>query len=122
CLLLLSVGAAPGAPAGAEDRVAAQIAEVLIKSLRKVDVICRVSKDQYAIILPDTATNTCGIIAKRIFKFFKQILGANPSVYINLGASAYPENSTEPKGLHDKATELLGQARQAGPNKAVLSD
>ena len=104
--------------------VAASISlrEVLIKSLRRVDVICRVEKNLYAMVLPDTATNTCGIIAKRIFKFFKLILGSNPSVYINLSASSFPESSAEAKGLYDKALELLHQARQAGPNKAVLSD
>ena len=122
CLLLLSVGSAEGAAPADENLVAAHIAEVLIKSLRRVDVICRVEKNLYAMVLPDTATNTCGIIAKRIFKFFKMILGSNPSVYINLSASSFPESSSEAKGLYDKALELLQQAKQAGPNKAVLSD
>ncbi|HVM33657.1 MAG TPA: GGDEF domain-containing protein [bacterium] len=122
CLLILTVGSTESASVGDENLVAAHIAEVLIKSLRRVDVVCRVDKNQYAMILPDTATNTCGIIAKRIFKFFKLVLGTTPSVYINLSASSFPENSTEPKGLYDKALELLQQARQAGPNKAVLSD
>jgi diguanylate cyclase (GGDEF)-like protein len=122
CLLILSVGFTDGMPKPDENLVAAHIAEVLIKSLRRVDVLCRVSKDQYAIVLPDTATNTCGIIAKRVFKFFKQILGSTPAVYINLSASSYPENSTDPKGLYEKAMTLLQQAQQAGPNKAVLSD
>jgi diguanylate cyclase (GGDEF)-like protein len=122
CLLILSVGFTEGMAKPDENLVAAHIAEVLIKSLRRVDVLCRVSKDQYAIVLPDTATNTCGIIAKRVFKFFKQILGTTPAVFINLSASSYPENSTDPKGLYEKAMTLLQQAQQAGPNKAVLSD
>ncbi len=122
CLLILSVGFTEGEARPDENLVAAHIAEVLIKSLRRVDVLCRVSPNQYAIVLPDTATNTCGIIAKRVFKFFKQILGTTPAVYINLSASSYPENSTDPKGLYEKAMTLLQQAQQAGPNKAVLSD
>jgi GGDEF domain-containing protein len=85
-------------------------------------VICRVSKEQYAIILPDTATSTCGIIAKRVFKFFKQVMGEQPPVFINLSASAYPETAVDSKGLYEKALALLQQARNAGPNKAVLSD
>jgi diguanylate cyclase (GGDEF)-like protein len=122
CLLILSVGITEGSSKPDENLVAAHIAEVLIKSLRRVDVLCRVAKDQYAIVLPDTATNTCGIIAKRVFKYFKQILGDTPAVFINLSASSYPENSTDPKGLYEKAMTLLQQAQQAGPNKAVLSD
>ncbi|MGH7738506.1 MAG: diguanylate cyclase [bacterium] len=121
-LLLLRVGNQKEVSAQGRDQVATHIAEVLIKSLRLVDVICRLSEYEYAIILPDTATNTCGIIGKRVFKYFKQILAGEPSVFINMGAAAFPENSTESKSLFEKATELLEQARQAGPNKAVLTD
>ena len=122
CVLMLSVGRVDSNGSLDENRVAAHIAEVLIQSLRRVDVICRTTKDQYAIILPDTATNTCGIIAKRVFKFFKQVMGEQPPVFINLSASAYPESSTDSKGLYEKAASLLQQAKNAGPNKAVLSD
>lgn len=121
-LLLLRVGNQKTVSTEVRDQIAAHIAEVLIKSLRLVDVICRLSEDEYAIILPDTATNTCGIIGKRVFKYFKQMLAGEPSVFINMGAAAFPENSTESKGLFEKAAELLEQARQAGPNKAVLTD
>jgi diguanylate cyclase (GGDEF)-like protein len=122
CVLILSVGHVNFSNSIDENMVAAHIAEVLIKSLRRVDVICRVSKEQYAIILPDTATNTCGIIAKRVFKFFKQVMGEQPPIFINLSASAYPETAVDAKGLYEKALVLLQQAQNAGPNKAVLAD
>jgi diguanylate cyclase (GGDEF)-like protein len=105
-----------------EDLIATSIAEILSRSLRRVDVICRLEKDKYAIVLPDTATHTYGIIAKRIFKYFKQIMGENPPVYLNISASTYPQHAENHISLLKNAEKLLVQAQGTGPNKAVLSE
>ncbi len=105
-----------------EDHVATQVAEILAKSLRRVDIICRLEKEQYAIVLPDTAYNTYDIIAKRIFKFFKLVMGDAPSVFLNISASTYPKHASTHHDLLENAQKLLGQAREAGPNKAVLPE
>lgn len=105
-----------------KDEVANQVAEILYNSLRRVDVICRLDTSRYAIILPDTANRTYGIIAKRIFKYFKQIMGGQPDVYINLSASTYPQHVGDHMALYENTEKLLAQAKAAGPNKAVLPD
>lgn len=110
-------GAMPG-----DNSVATQVAEILSKSLRKVDFICRLEKSKYGIILPDTADNTYGVIAKRIFKFFKLVMGEAPPVYLNISASTYPKHATDHHSLLDSAEKLLRQAQEAGPNKAVLPE
>lgn len=111
------------APLGEKkDEVANQVAEILYNSLRRVDVICRLDTSRYAIILPDTANRTYGIIAKRIFKYFKQIMGGQPNVYINLSASTYPQHVGDHMALYENTEKLLAQAKAAGPNKAVLPD
>ena len=105
-----------------ENLVATQVAEILFKSLRRVDVICRLDRDKYGIILPDTANNTYGIIAKRIFKYFKQIMGDAPPVFLNISASTYPKHAEDHHALLENAEKLLAQAREVGPNKAVLPE
>ncbi len=120
---LLFLEVTPLAPLGdQENKVATQVAEILSNSLRRVDVICRLDKNRYAIVLPDTAFNTYGIIAKRIFKYFKQIMGDHPLVYINLSASTYPQHVENHIALYEHTEKLLSQAKEAGPNKAVLPD
>jgi diguanylate cyclase (GGDEF)-like protein len=106
----------------AEEEVAPQVADVLFKSLRRVDIICRLEKNKYGIILPDTANNTYGIIAKRIFKFFKQVLGDAPPVFLNISASTYPKHAGSHLLLFENAEKLLSQAKEVGPNKAVLPE
>jgi diguanylate cyclase (GGDEF)-like protein len=122
-LMFLSVTPNNGASASLnENLVATQVAEILAKSLRRVDVICRLEKDKYAIVLPDTAHNTYGIIAKRIFKFFKLVMGDAPLVYLNISASTYPKHAADHKALLESAEKLLGQAKEVGANKAVLPE
>ena len=121
-LIYLSVSPVEGMPRMNENQVANQVAEILSKSLRKVDIICRLDKSKYGLVLPDTANNTYGIIAKRIFKFFKQVMGENPPVYLNISASTFPKHAADAPALMDNAEKLLLQAQQVGPNKAVLPD
>ena len=105
-----------------ENLVATQVAEILSKSLRRVDVICRLDRNKYGIILPDTANNTYGIIAKRIFKYFKQIMGDTPPVFLNISASTFPKHAADHHALLENAEKLLVQAQEVGPNKAVLPE
>lgn len=124
-LSLIFLSVTPVDPQGngkAEDEVAPQVADILFKSLRRVDIICRLEKNKYGIILPDTANNTYGIIAKRIFKFFKQVLGDAPPVFLNISASTYPKHAGSHLLLFENAEKLLGQAKEVGPNKAVLPE
>jgi GGDEF domain-containing protein len=122
-LLYLGVTPQSGGMTRLEENVTAtQVAEILGLSLRKVDVICRLEPSQYGIILPDTADNTYGIIAKRVFKFFKQVMGENPPVFLNISASTYPKHAGNHLLLMKNAEDLLEQARQVGPNKAVLPE
>jgi diguanylate cyclase (GGDEF)-like protein len=122
-LMFLSVAPVEGmAGKTDENQIATQVAEILSKSLRRVDIICRLDKYKYGIILPDTANNTYGIIAKRIFKFFKQIMGETPSVFLNISASTYPKHAADHNALLENAEKLLVQAQDVGPNKAVLPE
>ena len=122
-LLFLSVTPVEGTPSKPDDNVVAtQVAEILSKSLRRVDIICRLERNKFGIILPDTANNTYGIIAKRIFKYFKQIMGEVPPVFLNISASTYPKHAADHQTLLENAEKLLAQAQEVGPNKAVLPE
>ena len=98
------------------------MADILFKSLRRVDIICRLDKHKYGIILPDTDNNTYGIIAKRVFKFYKLIMGEAPPVFLNISASTYPKHAGNHLLLLENTEKLLVQAQEVGPNKAVLPE
>lgn len=122
-LLFLSVTPLDPVTAKAnENAIANQIAEILFKSLRRVDIICRLEKNKYGIILPDTDNNTYGIIAKRVFKFFKLVMGETQPVFLNISASTYPKHAGNHILLFENTDKLLLQAQEVGPNKAVLPE
>jgi diguanylate cyclase (GGDEF)-like protein len=109
---------------GEEDwnRLAVLVAEILVKALRRVDIVCRFDRNKFAVILPDTAHLTLGIVVKRIFKLFRQSVGEDPVACLNLCTLAYPDHAENDSALLLKGEEMLAQAVAAGPNKAVLSD
>jgi diguanylate cyclase (GGDEF)-like protein len=122
-LLFLSVSPVQGGKFPANgDEIANQVAEILSKSLRKLDFICRVEDGKFGVILPDTPQNTYGVIAKRVFKYFKQIMGDAPPVFLNISASSYPKHASTHHELLENAEQLLAQAKEVGPNKAVLPE
>jgi diguanylate cyclase (GGDEF)-like protein len=122
-LMMMGVGKPVGAGDGlSENQVAVQVAEVLDKSMRRMDILCRLEKDKYAVILPDTAQSTYGVIGKRIFKHFKQVFGDSSPVFLNLSASSFPTHADDPQALREKVETQLKQAQEIGPNKAVLSE
>ncbi len=104
------------------NRLAILVAEILIKALRRVDIICRYDRNKFAVILPDTANQTLGIVVKRIFKLFRESVGSDPAACLNLCTAAYPKHAENDGVLLQKGEEMLAQAVAAGPNKAVLSD
>ncbi len=104
------------------DKIAVVVAEILVKALRRVDIICRYERHKFAILMPDTPSRTLGIIAKRIFKLFRQAMGEDPAAYLNLSTAAFPQHAEHDIALLQKAEEMLAQAVAAGPNKAILTD
>jgi diguanylate cyclase (GGDEF)-like protein len=105
-----------------EAILARQAAETLVKSLRRIDILCRIDTYRFALLLPDTPHQNGTTIARRVFKFFKATMGESPIAHLNLSAAEFPLHAQDAKSLLEKADEFMNKAVLAGPNKAVLSD
>jgi diguanylate cyclase (GGDEF)-like protein len=102
-----------------EEEIAKQISKILMTSLRRIDIICRIAMDKYALILPDTDNHTYEIIVKRIFKLFKSIFKSQ-EIYLNISASSFPKHALTDLELLGKVENLLTDSLGNGPNKAIL--
>lgn len=118
-LILMKVTPA-GASKMTSDGLALLMAEVLVRSLRRLDILCRYQEDCFAVILPDTPVETCTLIARRIFRTFKEMMKEEPLALLNLAAGSYPDNSTSAVELRAKTEALLKEAERAGANKALF--
>jgi diguanylate cyclase (GGDEF)-like protein len=121
-LILLSVTPTGKPDEAASEVLAQQAAETLVKSLRRVDVLCRIDVFKFALVLPDTANENVAVVARRVFKYFKGLMGDNPAAHLNLSSASFPKHAPDSPALMEKAEQLLVQAQAAGANKAVLSD
>lgn len=121
--LILLLVTHDGKPTQLEEAVLArQAAEILVKSLRRIDILCRVDTFRFAMLLPDTPHQHGTLIARRIFKEFKALMGEKPVFHVNLSAAEFPLHAPDAPGLLAKAEDFMAKAVLAGPNKAVLSD
>jgi diguanylate cyclase (GGDEF)-like protein len=104
------------------EKLAQQATEILVKSLRRIDILCRIETFEFAMLLPDTAHQNGTTIARRVFKQFKTAMGENPIAHLNLSAAEYPLHGSDAKAVLEKAETFMQKAVLAGVNKAVLSD
>jgi len=120
-LIYLSVGKT--GPAGLDlrdPRLSSRMSEILEKSVRHIDVVCRLDTNKFAVILPDTSDSACGMLARRVFYNFKKVLREEDMVFLNVAASSCPKHETYSQSLKEHVETLLEEARKTGPNKAFL--
>lgn len=110
-----------GHPAG--DYVLKTTADMLLKSCRASDVVCRYGGEEFCILFPDTPEENAIRWAER----FRAELNAMPfvlgttSVFLtcSIGISQVYEDTLTPEQLVDQADQALLCAKRAGRDRAV---
>jgi len=107
------------------DRVIKTLARMLVKRLRKIDLVGRYGGEEFAVILPDTELKA----AKRVIDELRQNFENLPFDYENqtfmitfsAGIAAYPDSNNF-NILMDRADQALYRAKQQGRNLVVMAD
>lgn len=103
------------------DYVLSQLAGILRKSVRKVDVLARYGGDEFVIILPETDEKSALTVCRRILKsveehvFSMEDIRARVTVSIG-SATCAPDHSLVKSELMRRADEALYQSKQRGKN------
>lgn len=94
------------------------LATLLKDLLRKMDVVGRLDKDLFAVLLPDTASEVALTIAERLHAQNDDVEeGLNFGV--SCGIALYPNNGASFDTLLQSAKGALARARQQGGNRAA---
>lgn len=109
------------------DEILKQIAEVIQKTCRKIDMPSRYGGEEFSMILPETTATNAKIIAERLRQRIENIKVKTKnnnllSPTISIGIAAFPEhaaNSDELIGFADKA---LYYAKGSGKNCVAMFD
>ncbi len=113
---------------GADDSEAIlrALARIFIKHSRVNDVVGRVNSEQFALVLPHTATDGAMIKADRLRKIvesadFSKIVRKVGPLTISLSISEYPSLCRDAEELFQSADEALFQLKTQTSNKITLA-
>ncbi len=109
------------------NRALVHLADLLQKTIRKLDIPCRYGGEEFAVILPDTTLSACLPVAERIRQGIADtplnIDGQLLSITVSLGIATYTgdiEKSVEE--LVEQADHYLYQAKKNGRNRVCHPD
>jgi diguanylate cyclase (GGDEF)-like protein len=110
-----------GHPQG--DDVLKEVAQILRKICREVDVVARYGGEEFAVILPETDLEGAYILADRIRMVIKNYAFGNKENVINLtasfGVASYPDIALDKTDLIKYVDRALYRAKADGRNKTV---
>ena len=100
------------------DRVLREIAGIIMKNIRQIDLAARYSGDVLAIILPKSEIPSALVAIERIRKAVETLSDGAPTV--SVGLASYPNDATESENLIKKSQEALVQAKIRGKNRTCF--
>ena len=103
------------------DAVLSQLADILKKNLREIDIISRYGGEEFAIAMPDTKKDAATVAAERIREtvegFIFEAYDDSTRITVSIGISSYPSDGKEIKELIESADGALYKAKHTGRNK-----
>jgi len=107
------------------DAVLKELAHILKRNVREIDIICRYGGEEFLIALPDTAKKGALMVAERIrvtveeaaFHAYEE----SPQVTVSTGVSSYPQNGKRIEELIEAADKALYKAKHTGRNKVCVA-
>jgi len=110
-----------GHPAG--DRVLKSVARELLRGLRRIDLVCRVGGEEFALVLPNTELEAARDIITRIQVRIANLRLSDPDadeplrVTISFGGATFPGAGDTPEELYRNADRMLYLSKQRGRNR-----
>ncbi len=110
----------------AGDKLLQEIAEILKKSCREVDIVARYGGEEFAIILPETFKEKAYSSAERIRKctaahqfHYKEGTPAK-RITISIGVASFPQDASTVQDLISFADKALYAAKETGRNRVCM--
>jgi len=103
------------------DEVLSIIGQLIISSVRKMDVACRYGGEELSVIMPNTELRESEIIAERIRKKISAYDFGRFKITASIGISVFEPNDEKMSNLVYLADKALYLAKRNGKNRVVTS-
>jgi len=107
----------------AGDEILRMVARRLHEELRRIDLICRIGGEEFALILPDTSQDAAQDVMSRLLdsRFSTTVTAEGESIEMtatfSYGAVTFPAAGADPLELYRKADALLFISKDLGRNR-----
>jgi len=103
------------------DEVLSIIGQLIISSVRKMDVACRYGGEELSVIMPNTELHESEIIAERIRKKISAYDFGRFKITASIGISVFEPNDEKMSNLVYLADKALYLAKKNGKNRVITS-
>jgi putative two-component system response regulator len=100
------------------DRILKEIADIVKRNIRDVDIAARYSGDMFALILAECTSGQAADVMKRIRRDVEKLAGENTT--ISIGIADYPAASDNKEIFIKKAEEALVRSKIEGKNRVSI--
>ena len=106
----------------AGDEALRAIANVLLRSLRQIDLAARYGGEEFAVLLIDTDASGAAEVAERVRAGIAQLTLATDGagLTVSIGVSSYPRDAGLAEELVDKADWAMYLAKRTGRDRVVV--
>ncbi len=110
----------------AGDAVLKAFTDLIVSSIRKVDIFARYGGEEFCCLLPETdlknAATLAQILRKKVEKRIFRFNDTGISITISQGVAELNSAVTSPDSLLKRADEALYEAKRAGRNRVVVKN
>ena len=109
----------------AGDVVLREVADILKKNVREIDLVARFGGEEFCILLPETDSAGAYAVAERIRKavndYIIKAYDESIKITISMGISSFPRDSRVMEDLIESADRALYRAKREGRNRACVA-
>lgn len=108
------------------SRVLIEVAELLIRNLRDVDIISRYGGDEFVVVLPETGLRTTQAITKRLHRSFQRhefLVAEGIAIHLtaSFGIAGFPDHAKNKKDLIRLADQAMYEAKYGGRDRVCVA-
>ncbi len=111
------------------DMVLKELAQVIVSSVRELDIITRYGGEEILVILPNTSEASAVILAERLRRTIEDSIMVMPDekegrqairITVSIGVAGFRQKTSGSRKLMEKADMALYRAKNEGRNRVIL--